>query len=311
MSEIDGFTAFGILIRALGYGGGLLAVGSGLFLAAYAGRRFEHSEPEAIRRTMRQTAWLGGVAAILAAAATCGGVGIRAGRLSGLDLAGMTDPVMLGIVLEGPAGMAVAWRLSALAAAVAALAIFRTPAGRALALLAAAAYAFSYTFAGHATEGPRWLVPAALTIHLIAAAFWIGSFVPLALMTRRAATADAAALLHAFGRSAVFVVAALIAAGTVFAAVLVQTPAGLFGSPYGLILLAKLLVVALLLALAGANKLLLVPNFAKDPDRAGSHLRRSIALEAVAAATILLLTAILTSSATPPVRAVAETSAPQ
>ena len=32
MIEVDGFTAFAILVRALGYGAGLLAIGSGLFL---------------------------------------------------------------------------------------------------------------------------------------------------------------------------------------------------------------------------------------------------------------------------------------
>ena len=303
MSEIDGFTAFAILVRALGYAGGLVAVGSGLFLAVYAGRAFPGSDPAVIRRSMRQTAWIGGTAAIVAAAATCAGVGVRAGRLSGLDFAGMTDPMMLQIVLEGPVGTAVAWRLAALAAILAALAIARATVGRGLAIIAAAGYAWSYTVAGHASEGPPWLLPAVLTVHLMAAAFWIGSFAPLAMVARRAAILDAAGLLETFGRTAVVVVAALIAAGATFAFVLVRSPAGLFGSAYGLILVAKLAVVTLLLALAAINKLVLVPSLARGREDARDRLTRSIAFEGGAALVILLATGVLTSVATPPDRA--------
>lgn len=302
MSEIDAFTVVAILVRALGYGAGVLAVGSGLFLVAYAGRAGEGEAAGGLRQAMVRTAWIGGVAAFVAAAATLAGLGVRAGRLSGLDLQGMADATMLQIVWEGPVGTAVTVRLAGLAAVVTGLAVFGTGAGRLLVLAGGCAYAFSYAFVGHATEPPQWLLAAVVTVHLLAVSFWFGSFAPLALVTRRGAAADAAGLLGAFGRTAVWVVGALIAAGATFAAVLLGSPAGLVDSAYGWILMAKLALVTVLLMLAALNKLRLVPALARGDERARFNLVRSIRLEACTVVAILLVTAVLTSVATPPVR---------
>lgn len=312
MSEIGGFTIIAILVRALGYAGGLLAAGSGLFLAIYCVRPFRASDPAALHRVMRRTAWLGGAAAVVAALGTFAGVGIRAGRLSGMGVAGMIDPTMLQLVWEGPVGNAVLLRLAGFVALAAGLAAFRMPVGQLLVGAGALAFALSYTYVGHATEEPRWILAAALTVHLLAASFWVGAFAPLAMAARRLPAPDAAALLHAFGRTAVWVVGALVAAGASFAYVLLRTPAGLFGSAYGRILLVKLAIVAALLALAALNKLRLVPALKAGDERIRGSLVRSIRLEALAVVAILLATATLTSIATPPSREApeAESAAP-
>ncbi|GAB5377513.1 MAG: hypothetical protein AcusKO_39750 [Acuticoccus sp.] len=303
MSEIDAFTIVAILVRALGYGAGALAVGSGLFLVAFAGRAGAGESGGDLRRAMARTARIGGVAAIVAVAATLAGLGVRAGRLSGLDLEGMVDATMLQIVWEGPVGTAVSVRLVGLATVVAGLAVFRTGAGRAFVLAGGLTYAYSYALVGHASEPPQWLLAPAVTVHLLAVSFWFGSFAPLALVTRRGAAVDAAGLLGAFGRTAIWVIGALVAAGATFAAVMLGSPAGLVDSAYGWIFMAKLALVTFLLMLAAFNKLRLVPALARGDERARFSLVRSIRLEACTVAAILLVTAALTSVATPPVRA--------
>lgn len=308
MSAIDAFTAFAILVRALGYAGGLLAIGSGLFLVAYGGRAFPSSDTGSVRRSMRQTAWIGGIAAGAALVATIIGLCVRAGRLSGMDAMGMADPTMLQIIWEGPVGTAVTIRLAGLAAIVAGIIATRSTIGRALVTAGALAFAYSYTLVGHATEEPHWLLSAALVVHLMAAGFWFGSFAPLAMLARCSALSDAAAFLDAFGRAAIWAVAALVAAGATFAFVLVQSPGGLFGTPYGWILLVKLGLVTTLLAFAALNKFRLVPALAAGEESARQALVTSIRFEALAAVAILLTTAVLTSVATPPARAVAAVS---
>ncbi|WP_108658284.1 CopD family protein [Acuticoccus kandeliae] len=308
MSDIDGFALFGILVRALGYAAGLLCVGSGLFLAAFGRWAFPESNAAEMRRVMDRTAWVGGIAAIVAAAATLAGVCVRAGHLSGLDLAGMTDAMMLEIVLDGPVGTAVAVRVAGLAVALVGLCLFRRGVGRALSLAGAITYALSYAFAGHATEEPRWLLSIVLTVHLAAIGFWFGSLAPLAMIARRASLLDAAAILDAFGRAAVWIVAALVTAGAIFAAFLVRDPTGLIESPYGRLLVLKLGIVTAVLALAALNKLRLVPSLNRGEPAARDHLVRSIRLEALAIILVFATTAFLTSMATPPAR-IAATSA--
>lgn len=300
MSEIDAFTAFAIAVEALGYAAGLLAIGSGLFLCVHARRPFAESDPEAVRRLMRRTAWLGTGATLAAAAFTGLDVETRAGRLSGMGIGGMVDPMMLEIVWDGPVGRAVTLRLLALAAVLAGLILWRRGAGRLLLGAGAFGYALSFAFVGHATGEPRWLLAGAVTVHVLAAGFWFGAFAPLAMAARWLAIPDAVGLLEAFGRAAVAVVAALVAAGATLALSLLGTPAGLLTSAYGFILTGKLSIVLALLALAAINKLWLVPALQAGDTRARRRLVASITLETLAVAAILIATALLTTAATPP-----------
>ncbi|WMS43486.1 CopD family protein [Acuticoccus sp. MNP-M23] len=302
MSEIGAFTILAIAVRALGYAGSLLAAGSGLFLLAWGTRTYHGTEPSAVDRVMRRTALLGAVAAVATIVATLLGLGMRAGRLSGMGLSGMTDGVMLQIVWEGAVGTAVASRIAGLAAIVVGLAAFRHWPGAVLIGIGALATAVSYTFVGHATEAPRLLLAFVLTLHLLMASLWFGSFAPLIGATRNFARADAAALLEAFGRSAVWGVAVLVGAGGIFAAALIRSPAGLLQSAYGQIILVKLGVVAMLLGLAALNKFRLVPALASGREGARTEIVRSVRMEAAAITIILIVTATLTSVATPPVR---------
>lgn len=71
-------------------------------------------------------------------------------------------------------------------------------------------------------------------------------------------------------------------------------------SPYGQFVLVKLLLVALLLALAAVNKLRLTPLLVAGDQSAIGRLRRSIRAEMTFAALILLVTAAFTTVVGPP-----------
>ena len=81
---------------------------------------------------------------------------------------------------------------------------------------------------------------------------------------------------------------------------LVGSVSALFGTGYGLSLLAKLAAVALLLALAALNKVRLVPALQRGDPGVGTQLSKSISLEWLCVGVILFATAIFTSVLTVP-----------
>ena len=146
-----------------------------------------------------------------------------------------------------------------------------------------------------ADAGAAWL-QAVLLVHLAAAAFWIGILTPL----RRLAIDDlpaAASLGTRFGRIAVCTVPLLIVAGIVMAWRLLGDLSDLVTTSYGFVLLAKITAVGVLLAAGAANKLRFVPAMRRGERAAAEGLRRSIAVEWLAVAAVLLLTAALTGLA--------------
>ena len=295
LASMGPWAAAAIAAKALGYATALLAMGGALFLAVFRAE-LGHGlgDGEGVARGLRR---LTAVAAVLGLAVLALRVEIRAARISGMGPAGMVDPMMLGIVWDSPLGSAGVWRIAGLALVLAVL--WGGAAGTALSLVGAALVAMSYTQVGHSLDGPRWALGTLLTMHLLAAAYWVGALWPL----RRAAALGpgAAALLHRFGIVATGVVALLAAMGATFAWLMVGGVAGLVGTAYGWTLLLKVALVAGLTGLAALNKLRLVPALAAGRAEAAPALRRSIAAEIAVVAVILLLTATLTTLTTPPV----------
>lgn len=313
---LDGWALAAIVLKALGYAGALLAIGAALWpaltLRAASDPVMGRAVPDTLTRRADAVARRWGLAAALVGLlALVGVVGLRAARLSGQGVGGALDPVMLGLVWSGPLGDAGVWRLVGFGLLAAGLSLARPgparlgPAqfgpirfGTALALIGALSVAVSYTQIGHTLGEPRRAMQALLTLHLLAAAFWIGSLAPL---HAAANGTGAASLLERFGRWAVWIVAALAVAGAALSWQLAGGPLGLLGTAYGWALLSKLAGVMALLALAARNKLQLVPALARGEAGAGSRLRRAIVLEGAVVAVILLVTAALTSVTTPPV----------
>jgi copper transport protein len=148
--------------------------------------------------------------------------------------------------------------------------------------------------AGHVSVAePRWLTEPSLILHLALASFWLGSLPPLLLALRLLPGPEAAELLLRFSRVGVAAVFLLVAAGTAMAAVQLRNLAALWQTSYGMVLAAKLVLVAGLILLALANKQRLTPALAADRPRAAARLSRNIWLEIVLIGAVLALTATL------------------
>lgn len=181
----------------------------------------------------------------------------------------------------------------------------------AAAVILAAAFVGSLAFAGHAIggEGVEGVVhPFADVLHLIAAAAWVGTLAPLALLLAMPEQ-DADALTVArtatlrFSTHGIVSVATLLATGLVNSFYLVGSVDALTGSEYGRLLLIKLTLFALMVGIAAYNWSQLTPRLAQDADpiatrSARRQLRRNATVEVTAGAVIIGIVAVL--GITPP-----------
>jgi copper transport protein len=145
----------------------------------------------------------------------------------------------------------------------------------------------------------------AVFLHGVAAAFWVGGLVPLALVVGKMRETSLP-IVRRFSAVAVPMVGLLVLAGLILSIIQVETPAALLSTAYGRVLLAKLAAVIALLALAALNRQRLTPALAQAP-AASRSLIRSIMAEVALAAVILGLVA--TWRFTPPPRAFVPTVA--
>lgn len=287
LAPIDGWAITAIIAKAVGYGAALLTMGGPLFVLVF------RSSSNDVRQLARKVAV---IAALIGLAVLALRFGIRAARISGMGLSGAVDPMMLGFVWDSPLGAAAIWRGAGELLVVALL--IRGIVGLSAGLIGALLIAVSYTFVGHSLGDPRWLLASLLTLHLLAAAFWIGALLPL---RHAVGQPEGARLLHRFGNVASLTVALLVVVGLIFAWLMTGSFSNLLSTAYGKTLLAKLGVVSGLMALAALNKWRFVPALASGTPTAVPHLRRSIQIEAIAVLLILMATATLTSITTPPV----------
>ncbi len=207
-----------------------------------------------------------------------------------------SDLELWRLVLTTPSGQALLAQAAGLVLLIlgAALPGLRWPAGVGGGLLVLLGIAW----VGHAADlAPAWPAQLLLVLHLAGLAFWLGSLWPL---LRVAGAADGVDVMERFSRLATWTVAALLLAGLALSVWLVGGFAALIFSPYGQLLLAKLAGVAILLALAAANKLRLVPALRAGRPGAAAALVRSIRIEIAVVVLILGVTAALTTLTGPP-----------
>ena len=159
----------------------------------------------------------------------------------------------------------------------------------------------SLTSHGAATTGIRSAALFSDYLHLSASAFWVGALfhfalgVPLVLRSlppgqRRACLAG---LAPRFSTVAALSVAVLIVTG-IFGAWAQVTVAPALATPYGLTLVVKVVLVALLLAVGALNLLWVRPGLAEGTDR-GRWLKRLVAGEAALGIVVLASVGVLTS----------------
>ena len=175
-----------------------------------------------------------------------------------------------------------------------------------LALGAWALASLSFAVSGHAAVAPpRVVALPAVTFHAAALIFWMGSLVPLFLALRRP---EPDTVLRRFSLIAVPAVAVLILSGMTLTWLQAGSPAALLGSSYGIVLGVKLALVAVLLALAARNRLVLTTALAAGQASATPRLKRAIRAEIVLGLAILILASSF--RLTPPPRALIEPAEP-
>lgn len=166
------------------------------------------------------------------------------------------------------------------------------PAGAGLCVL-------SFLVTGHPVVAePRWLSAPAYALHILGAAFWLGALAPLARSLRVSAPQDAWSLVAAFSARALYAVGAIVASGVILGALHLASWGALTASDYGLRLIAKAALAALVIGLAGYNKIVLTPALARGDVQSARRLRMSIAVEFVLL--ILILGAAVVLSLAPP-----------
>lgn len=288
-NAIDLWSLLAAASKFVVYVASLLAVGTLLFRIALprAGDEVAHAlRPLAI------------AAALVAILATLFRVMVQAGRLMD-DWAGMVDPEIIAISLEGPLGQSTYVRLGGLALILLA-ALFR-PIRVPGTLFGAIMVAGSFALTGHATRDPQWLLGGLVTFHLLAVAYWFGALAPLYRLTGfEAGAAHAAEIADRFGKQASIIVPMLVLAGVTFAYILLGGIEPLWRTGFGRMLLAKIAIVGIVLGIAALNKWRFVPALAADGDRAAPAFRRSLRVEAALFLLVFAATAILTTSFTVP-----------
>ncbi len=215
----------------------------------------------------------------LAVAVLSGGVWLvlQAGELGGVDTFTAIVPVLPAVALHTWFGHVLLARIPLLVLAVALAGSGTGSPARLGGGLACAALAVLLQAAtGHAAAIRDPVLLAALGLHLLAAAAWLGGLVPLWLALPSATSSGQVA--RRFSILGVIAVAVILGSGLEQGAILIGGLPGLIGTPYGRVAMLKILLLFGLLVLAAINRFRLTPALDRSP-AALRVLRISLALE--------------------------------
>ena len=191
---------------------------------------------------------------------------LTAAAMSGLPPAQAFSGEVLGRVLDGTSFGAV-WRvrMSLLVVLLPAMAL----AGDTVVAWLAAAFLASLVWSGHAHASAQsaWLLPVDVA-HALAAGAWPGGLVPLVMVLARAGRraegrSAAVAVTRRFSRLSVAAVGVLALSGVMNGVGLVGTPAALWTSVYGRLVLCKAALFAVMVCLGAVNR----QRLGRDADR--------------------------------------------
>jgi copper transport protein len=231
--------------------------------------------------------------------------------VQGLDMLSLAPGALLTVQpwqagLAAPITVTVVLAAGAVVLAALALRTAGTSVRKVLALGAWGLASLSFAVSGHAAVAPpRVAALPAVTLHAAALIFWMGSLVPL-LLALRGPEPDP--VLRRFSSIAVPMVAVLILSGITLTWLQSGSPVALLGSSYGIVLGLKLALVAVLLALAARNRLVLTPALAAGQSTAAPRLKRAIRAEIALGLAIVVLASSF--RLTPPPRALIEPAEP-
>jgi putative copper resistance protein D len=288
-----------LVSRFMEYSGAMILFGSSLFLL--------YGRPIASDATASDLIWTKHLligAAIGIVVATAAGFIAQTATLAG-SFGAVSDPANLKAALLGMNfGISSLVRLATALLALTST-IFWVPGTRLWSICAALGTIASASFAwmghGAATEGcAGWVHLVGDIAHLLATAGWIGALAAFwIILARPISSTGQQALCDAlvgFSGVGTALVAVIVASGLVNSVFLVGwDSAHIVTTRYGQVLIAKLMLFAVMLALAAANRFRRTPYLARallrtEPTTAAlSLLRKSIMAESITAAGVLAL----------------------
>jgi putative copper export protein len=277
-----------VTLRALGFVALFQAAGIAIFLAL-PGQPLASTAP-ALRR-------LGMRAALIAAVLLTGQYLLEAARMSG-ELGGALDPALQGLVLRSATSVTLTWRLLGLLLIVGGLRR-EGPAATALGVAGVVIVLAAFTFVGHTANAPsRWILSPVLLAHLAVVAYWFGSLLPLYLVSLHEPAAASGRIVEQFSARAIWLVPGLLLAGLILAFLLLPDLAAL-RTPYGELLIVKVLGFCTLMVLAALNRWRFGPALGRGDVAAGRRFRNAVTAEYGLIAMILCVTAVLTTFYSP------------
>ena len=275
-------------LRALGLVSALQAAGATIFLSLF-GNDIENSI-RAVRVLARRAAVLGILVTAVYQMA-------EPARMLGA-LSGMLDGSLHAMLLQSDVGTAHAIRVLGLL--IIALALSTTNrAAHAFALMGATLVSASFAFMGHtANHDQRWMLAVLLTLHITIAAFWFGALLPLFIANKREAAREYGQVVLRFSAIATWLVPVILLAGTAMMLGLLPSFSSL-QTPYGLSVLLKVALLAVLMVIASVNKWSFGPRIATGANGARYSFNRAIIAEWMLIASVLVVTAAMTSNFSP------------
>jgi copper transport protein len=271
------------VVKYLGYAGLVLLIGPAMVLALLWPQRLSRARPSRL-------AWLG---LGLVALSTVGDLFLQAPYSTG---GGYFDGAALRDVLGSTFGTAHLIRIGVLAAAAFLLRPLLSGrsgvADRGLLVVLGVIGLATWPISGHPGASPVPVVSVVVDMaHLAGMAVWLGGLVMLAaFLFRQAAPRELGAILPVWSRWATLAVTTLFLAGVVQALVEISTVNALFTTAYGQLIIAKVVLFAAVIGVAGFSRNQVRKRAAPDDPR---PLRRAVLIEVAGIAVVLALTSVL------------------
>ena len=297
-----------VVVRAIHFAATAILTGTLIFRAVVAEAASASVRPAAIvvRTQTLRVAWTS-----LAISAASGMIWLLlvAVSMSGLSFGeSMTSDVLSTVVNETQFGRVSEIRLVLAVIIAGCLAYFRFPLARGLALAMSLGLTAALAWTGHAgsTAGEMGILHlTADTLHLLAAAIWLGGLVSLVLLlsvSRRdqthAGVSFARDATQRFSVMGIAVVVVVFATGIINAWILVGSWHALIVTGYGRLLMLKVVLFAAMLLIAAANRFWLTPRLAlptgSEPQYEAVHrLERNSMIEIALALLIFAIVGML------------------
>lgn len=276
-----------VIVRSAGFVLLFQAAGAALFTALFRTRLI--ASAGIVHRLTVGSAWAGVIFVGMH-------LWLDAARMSG-EFAGLLDSSLLKLALSSSSAAAHALQMAGLLVIAAGRMGARR--GTAFGVLGALLAVSGFILTGHTSVHPwRVILAPLLGLHLLIAAFWFGSLLPLWIVCERESITAAATVLDKFSRLATWLVPLIALVGLIMVGLIargIPRPT----EPYGALILVKLAAFAVLMGLAALNKWRLVPAIEAGSAPSLSALRRSMLAEFCLIVGVLAVTATLTTFFSP------------